>query len=109
MHRLPSFKIHAACGTCGILERGGKRFNGEDVMRGMANMHERGNGLAEGIGQDAGDSGQIEEYLSVYRGEGIQHIAVGTNEEAVRLCDLALALGLGAPYERRKASLLRMF
>jgi len=30
-------------------------------------------------------------------------------EEAVRLCDVALALGLGAPYERRKASLLRMF
>lgn len=29
-------------------------------------------------------------------------------EEAVRLCDLALALGLGTPYERRKASLLRM-
>jgi hypothetical protein len=30
-------------------------------------------------------------------------------EEAVRLCDLAIALGLGTPYERRKASLLRMF
>ncbi|HEY3351066.1 MAG TPA: hypothetical protein VGM13_14905 [Thermoanaerobaculia bacterium] len=29
-------------------------------------------------------------------------------EEAVRLCDVALVLGLGTPYERRKASLLRM-
>jgi hypothetical protein len=29
-------------------------------------------------------------------------------EEAVRLCDVALALGLGTSYERRKASLLRM-
>jgi hypothetical protein len=29
-------------------------------------------------------------------------------EEAVRLCDVALALGLGAPFERRKASLERM-
>lgn len=29
-------------------------------------------------------------------------------EEAVRLCDVALELGLGTPYERRKASLLRM-
>ncbi len=29
-------------------------------------------------------------------------------EEAVRLCDVALALGLGLPYERRRASLLRM-
>ena len=27
------------------------------------------------INEDAGDSGQIEEYLNVYRGEGIQHIA----------------------------------
>jgi len=29
-------------------------------------------------------------------------------EEAVRLCDVALEVGLGTPYERRKASLLRM-
>ncbi|MEO8056566.1 MAG: hypothetical protein ABI768_15500 [Acidobacteriota bacterium] len=29
-------------------------------------------------------------------------------EEALRLCDLALEVGLGAPYERRKASLQRM-
>src|SRR5204863_9059523 len=32
------------------------------------------------INEDAGDSGQIEEYLSVYRGEGIQHIACGTKD-----------------------------
>ena len=30
------------------------------------------------INEDAGDSGQIEEYLNVYRGEGIQHIACGS-------------------------------
>ncbi len=48
MHRLPSFKIPAACGTCGILDRSGQRFNGESVIRGMANMHERGNGLGAG-------------------------------------------------------------
>jgi 4-hydroxyphenylpyruvate dioxygenase len=29
------------------------------------------------INEDAGASGQIEEYLSLYRGEGIQHIACG--------------------------------
>jgi hypothetical protein len=29
-------------------------------------------------------------------------------EEAVRLCDVALALGLGTPYERRRSSLARM-
>jgi hypothetical protein len=32
----------------------------------------------------------------------------GEFEEAVRLCDLALSLGFGAAYERKKASLLRM-
>ena len=32
------------------------------------------------INEDAGDSGQIEEYLNVYRGEGIQHIACGSND-----------------------------
>jgi 4-hydroxyphenylpyruvate dioxygenase len=29
------------------------------------------------INEDAGESGQIEEYLKIYRGEGIQHIACG--------------------------------
>jgi 4-hydroxyphenylpyruvate dioxygenase len=32
------------------------------------------------INEDAGDSGQIEEYLSIYRGEGIQHIACGARD-----------------------------
>ncbi len=32
------------------------------------------------INEDAGESGQIEEYLEVYRGEGIQHIACGVRD-----------------------------
>jgi len=32
------------------------------------------------INEDAGDSGQIEEYLNIYRGEGIQHIACGVTD-----------------------------
>ena len=32
------------------------------------------------INEDAGDSGQIEEYLTTYRGEGIQHIACGVKD-----------------------------
>ncbi len=32
------------------------------------------------INEDAGDSGQIEEYLTLYRGEGIQHIACGARD-----------------------------
>lgn len=34
--------------------------------------------------------------------------ARGEFDEAVRLCDLAVALGLGAPYERKRASLERI-
>ena len=49
MHQLPSFKIPAACGTAGILDRKGNRFNGDDVVRAMASMHERGNGLGAGF------------------------------------------------------------
>ena len=32
------------------------------------------------INEDAGDAGQIEEYLTTYRGEGIQHIACGVKD-----------------------------
>jgi 4-hydroxyphenylpyruvate dioxygenase len=32
------------------------------------------------INEDAGEAGQIEEYLKVYRGEGIQHIACGVTD-----------------------------
>jgi len=32
------------------------------------------------INEDAGEAGQIEEYLKVYRGEGIQHIACGVRD-----------------------------
>jgi 4-hydroxyphenylpyruvate dioxygenase len=32
------------------------------------------------INEDAGESGQIEEYLKIYRGEGIQHIACGARD-----------------------------
>jgi 4-hydroxyphenylpyruvate dioxygenase len=45
------------------------------------------------INEDAGDAGQIEEYLNVYRGEGIQHIACGARDiyktvEALRAAGL---------------------
>jgi glutamate synthase domain-containing protein 1 len=49
MHRLPNFKIPAACGTAGILDRTGARFCGEDIVRAMASMRERGNGLGAGF------------------------------------------------------------
>jgi 4-hydroxyphenylpyruvate dioxygenase len=32
------------------------------------------------INEDAGEAGQIEEYLKIYRGEGIQHIACGAKD-----------------------------
>ncbi len=45
------------------------------------------------INEDAGDSGQIEEYLNVYRGEGIQHIACGA-KDIYRAVEALRAAGL---------------
>jgi len=49
MYDLPSFKIPAACGTAGLLDRSGRRFNAEDIVRAMSVMWERGNGLGAGF------------------------------------------------------------
>jgi 4-hydroxyphenylpyruvate dioxygenase len=40
------------------------------------------------INEDAGDAGQIEEYLKIYRGEGIQHIACGVQDIYASIEDL---------------------
>ena len=59
------------------------------------------------INEDAGDSGQIEEYLNVYRGEGIQHIACGakdiyrTVETAARRRTAVHAAAAAKPISRR--------
>jgi 4-hydroxyphenylpyruvate dioxygenase len=45
------------------------------------------------INQSADDKSQIEEYLRDYRGEGIQHIAVGT-DDIYRSTDAIAAMGL---------------
>jgi len=47
------------------------------------------------INEDAGDSGQIEEYLRDYRGEGIQHIACGVRDIYTTIEDLRAA---GLPF-----------
>jgi len=41
-------KDFSACGIFGIMDRSGKRFNGERIVKAMANMHVRGNGLGAG-------------------------------------------------------------
>ena len=45
------------------------------------------------INESADDRSQIAEYLEAYRGEGIQHIALGTND-IYRTVDLLTALGV---------------
>ena len=42
-------KIIDACSLFGMMDISGKRFSGEDVMRAIANMHVRGNGLGGGF------------------------------------------------------------
>jgi 4-hydroxyphenylpyruvate dioxygenase len=43
------------------------------------------------INEDAGEQGQIEEYLQQYRGEGIQHIAFGSHDLHASIEGLAAA------------------
>ena len=51
----------------------------------MSGLHSRAMTSPDGkiripINEDAGESGQIEEYLQEYQGEGIQHVALGSTD-----------------------------
>ncbi len=41
-------KVYDACGLIGIMDITGKRFSGHDIVKGITNMNERGNGLGSG-------------------------------------------------------------
>jgi glutamate synthase domain-containing protein 1 len=41
-------KVYDACGVFGILDVTGRRFSGHDIVKGLVNMTERGNGLGSG-------------------------------------------------------------
>jgi 4-hydroxyphenylpyruvate dioxygenase len=56
-----------------------------DIAGKMSGLHSRAMTSPDGkiripINEDAGESGQIEEYLQEYRGEGIQHVALGSTD-----------------------------
>ncbi len=42
-------KVIDACSIFGVMDTSGKRFSGEGVIRAIANMHDRGNGLGGGF------------------------------------------------------------
>lgn len=42
-------KVHAACGLFGVMSTTGRLFPGSDVIRAIANMRDRGNGLGGGF------------------------------------------------------------
>ncbi len=42
-------KVIDACSIFGMMDTSGKRFSGRDVVRAIANMHDRGNGLGGGF------------------------------------------------------------
>jgi glutamate synthase domain-containing protein 1 len=46
---IPDFKDISGCGISGVMSEAGQRFSGEFIMRSIANMHDRGNGLGGGI------------------------------------------------------------
>jgi 4-hydroxyphenylpyruvate dioxygenase len=54
-----------------------------DIEGKMTGLHSRAMTSPDGkiripINEDAGETGQIEEYLQEYKGEGIQHVALGS-------------------------------
>jgi 4-hydroxyphenylpyruvate dioxygenase len=56
-----------------------------DIAGKLTGLHSRAMTSPDGkiripINEDAGDKGQIEEYLQEYRGEGIQHVALGARD-----------------------------
>ena len=42
-------KVIDACSIFGVMDTSGRRFSGEGVIRAIANMHDRGNGLGGGF------------------------------------------------------------
>src|SRR4030043_895533 len=42
-------KVIDACSIFGAMDRSGRRFSGEGVIKAIANMHDRGNGLGGGF------------------------------------------------------------
>ena len=49
MYREGQVRIPAGCAISGIFSRSGKRINGEDIIRSIAVMHDRSNGLGGGF------------------------------------------------------------
>jgi glutamate synthase domain-containing protein 1 len=43
-------KVIDACSLFGMMDTSGSRFSGKDIIRAIANMHDRGNGLGGGFG-----------------------------------------------------------
>jgi 4-hydroxyphenylpyruvate dioxygenase len=69
-----------------------------DISGKVTGLHSRAMTSPDGkiripINEDAGESGQIEEYLQEYRGEGIQHVALGSLD-LYRSIETLLANGL---------------
>lgn len=49
MRRIPEEKIMSGCAISGILDRKGRRFSGEEIIKSIALMHDRSNGLGGGF------------------------------------------------------------
>jgi 4-hydroxyphenylpyruvate dioxygenase len=69
-----------------------------DIEGKLTGLHSRAMTSPDGkiripINEDAGESGQIEEYLQEYKGEGIQHVAMGSLD-LYRSIEQLLANGL---------------
>lgn len=70
-------KVIEACSIFGMMDTAGKRFSGKDVIRAIANMHVRGNGLGGGFAI----YGLYPEYADLYAFH-IMYLSRGGKEDA---------------------------
>ncbi|MGD2175877.1 MAG: hypothetical protein PVJ27_10780, partial [Candidatus Brocadiaceae bacterium] len=47
--RIPDYKDMSGCAISGIISERGRPFGGETIIRSIANMHDRSNGLGGGF------------------------------------------------------------
>jgi glutamate synthase domain-containing protein 1 len=91
-------KVIAACSLFGMMDTSGKRFSGGDVIRAIANMHERGNGLGGGFAV----YGLYPQYAEHYAFH-VMYLDEAARQEAESLLQDGFRVALAEPVPTRKS------
>jgi glutamate synthase domain-containing protein 1 len=91
-------KVIAACSLFGMMDTSGRRFSGADVVKAIANMHERGNGLGGGFAI----YGLYPQYADHYAFH-VMYLDEAARREAEALLQDGFRVALAEPVPTRKA------